>query len=180
MTGGLLDRDTSRWDPKRGQREVAGGLSVPDSDGMVFEVAGHRVSRGSKNKEGLKFNEQEALKEAIVIFLASASVQKQSCSCSASSRCGHGDTTKAKMPWMRDDLRVQAVPLSVRVRRPRCPSSRWAPCVSARSVRAGLYCTNSCWERASGRDHPSDCRRCKCPSAEFFRGILFSFQRRKL
>ena len=29
----------SRYDPKRGQREVAGEFSVPDSEGMVFEAA---------------------------------------------------------------------------------------------------------------------------------------------
>ena len=29
----------SRYDPKRGQREVAGEFSVPDSEGLVFEAA---------------------------------------------------------------------------------------------------------------------------------------------
>ena len=38
MTGGLLDRGPSRWDPKRGLREVAGEFSVPESEGLVFEA----------------------------------------------------------------------------------------------------------------------------------------------
>ena len=35
----LLDCGPSRFDPKRGQREVAGEFSEPDSEGMVFEAA---------------------------------------------------------------------------------------------------------------------------------------------
>ena len=35
---GLLDLDPSRCDPKRGQREAADELSVPHSEGKVFEV----------------------------------------------------------------------------------------------------------------------------------------------
>ena len=66
-------RGPFHWDPKRGQREVAGEFSVPDSEGVVFEVAGHRAFPRSKKKESLKFDELEALKEAILI-LASATV----------------------------------------------------------------------------------------------------------
>ena len=39
MAGGLLDRGPFRCDPERGQREVAGEVSVPDFEGMVLEVA---------------------------------------------------------------------------------------------------------------------------------------------
>ena len=39
MTGSLLDRGLSRCDPKRGQREVPGEYSVPNSEGVVFEAA---------------------------------------------------------------------------------------------------------------------------------------------
>ena len=75
MTGGLLEIVVPlAVTPKRGQREVAGEFSVSDSEGMVFEVVGHRVVLSLENKEGLAFDEEEALKEAIVI-LASATVQ---------------------------------------------------------------------------------------------------------
>ena len=37
--GGFLDRGPFRCDPKRGQREVAGEVSVSDFEGMVLEVA---------------------------------------------------------------------------------------------------------------------------------------------
>ena len=39
ITGGLLDRGTSCFGPKRGQWEVAGEFSAPDSDGVLFEAA---------------------------------------------------------------------------------------------------------------------------------------------
>ena len=53
MARGLLDRGPSRWDPKLRQREAAGEFSVPDSEGMVFEVAGRRALRRSKNKASM-------------------------------------------------------------------------------------------------------------------------------
>ena len=39
VTEDLLDRGTSRCASKRGQREVAVEFSVPDSEGVLFEVA---------------------------------------------------------------------------------------------------------------------------------------------
>ena len=63
MQGGVLDRGSSRFDPKRGQREVAGDFNAvgtslasrrvarsgevpePDSEGTVFESSGWSSSR---------------------------------------------------------------------------------------------------------------------------------------
>ena len=35
-----MERGSSRFDPKRGQQEVAGEFYEPDSEGTVFESAG--------------------------------------------------------------------------------------------------------------------------------------------
>ena len=45
-----LDCGSSRFDPKRGQRDVAGEVSEPDSEGTLFESSGWSLSsplRGS-------------------------------------------------------------------------------------------------------------------------------------
>ena len=39
LMGGLLEGSPCRGDPKRGRREVADGISLPDSEGTVFEAA---------------------------------------------------------------------------------------------------------------------------------------------
>ena len=52
----LLDRGSSRSDPKRGQREAAGDFSEPHSEGTVFGSTGCRGSsadRARRNQGGL-------------------------------------------------------------------------------------------------------------------------------
>ena len=39
MLGGLFGRGAFHGDPKCGSREVAGEFSVPDFEGLVFEIA---------------------------------------------------------------------------------------------------------------------------------------------
>ena len=39
-----MERGPSRFDPKRGQREIAGEFSEPNSEGTVFEFAGWSLS----------------------------------------------------------------------------------------------------------------------------------------